>query len=209
MKRKFLLLGLSLPLILLLVASGYYYFDLPAAAFCRGPDGHITAFFQVVTAFGVSTWYLIGSAVLFLYFFYVARHKARSYRFAYLFCAVAISGLATDLVKWLMGRWRPKVFFAEGLYGFGFWGSGYEQTSFPSGHAATICSLALALSYLYPRWRPFWIVAALLVCLSRVVIGAHYPSDVLMGAYIGFLTAFLLRYWSLFGNNTHREKTYE
>ena len=64
--------------------------------------------------------------------------------------------------------------------------------SFPSGHATTICSLALALSLLYPRLRWIWIVIALLVSMSRVVIGAHYVSDVIMGAYVGIFTAFLL-----------------
>lgn len=199
MRREVLLMAVSLPVMLVLVAAGHFGFDRPVADFCSGLNVPVVAFFEVVTKLGVATLYLVGCGALFFYFFYVARKRNQAERMFYLFSAIAVSGLVTDVIKWLMGRWRPKVFTPDGLYGFEFFGFGYEQTSFPSGHATTICSLAFALSILYPRLRWLWIIIAFLVSISRVVIGAHYPSDVLMGAYVGIIVAFLLRKWPLFG----------
>jgi len=67
--------------------------------------------------------------------------------------------------------------------------------SFPSGHATFAALLAASLSYqaAYPlRWL-LWIYA-LLVCLSRPALGAHFPADVLGGALIAYLTVYSLRW---------------
>lgn len=67
--------------------------------------------------------------------------------------------------------------------------------SFPSGHTLHACSYALLLSAAFP---PVWPLAwgfALLVGLGRVVLGVHYPSDVLAGALIGIATAHVALAW--------------
>ena len=192
MTKKARLLILAFPLAALLAAMLFFFLDIPILRAVKNFHPLIQDFFQVVTRFGVSTWYLIGSALLFLFFYYIARNTARAYGMLFIFCAVALSGLTTRLIKWVAGRWRPKVFFQEGLYGFGFFGGTYGSTSFPSGHAATAFSLAFALSVLFPRWRWCWFSAALLIGVSRAIIGAHYLSDVVIGAYVGILIPFLL-----------------
>ena len=78
-----------------------------------------------------------------------------------------------------------------------------EFTSFPSGHAILSSStmyILLALSWLYPQLREkrvTLIVAAFVFCcviiFSRMVLGAHYLSDVAAGALIGMLFVFLYR----------------
>ncbi len=69
------------------------------------------------------------------------------------------------------------------------------NSSFPSGHAAGAFSLATVLSNRYPRFRvPFYVLAAA-ICVSRVYLGCHYPSDVLLGALIGYTSSrIVLRY---------------
>lgn len=68
-----------------------------------------------------------------------------------------------------------------------FWDS--RQRSFPSGHAATACGLAIGLSLVFPRGAWLFAVFAILSCVQRVVSGAHFPSDVFAGASIAFLVA--------------------
>jgi membrane-associated phospholipid phosphatase len=105
------------------------------------------------------------------------------------------AGLAANLVKMTIVRMRPCVLGLEGSVGdtFGPWlpflSAGSGGQSFPSAHAATAVGLALALAWLYPRGR--WLVAALavMVACQRVNVGAHFPSDVLCGAAIGWLVA--------------------
>ena len=64
--------------------------------------------------------------------------------------------------------------------------------SFPSGHAATSFACATVLSYYVPRYRVAFFALAVLIGLSRVYNGLHYPTDVLAGAVLGVLTALLL-----------------
>lgn len=64
--------------------------------------------------------------------------------------------------------------------------------SFPSGHAATAMSAAMAFGLLYPAARYPLLFAALLVPASRVILGSHYISDVLIGSILGIFTSIIL-----------------
>lgn len=57
--------------------------------------------------------------------------------------------------------------------------------SMPSGHAATSFAGAVVLTYLLPRAAPLFFLLAAAVAFSRVYVGVHYVSDVLVGALLG------------------------
>jgi len=66
-----------------------------------------------------------------------------------------------------------------------------DRFSFPSGHALHAASFTLLLCSFYPALAPLLVPLAACIALSRVVLGLHYPSDVVVGAAIGFGTALL------------------
>ena len=70
-----------------------------------------------------------------------------------------------------------------------------EYASMPSGHSTTAVAAAIAIGAVWPRTRPVMWLYALVIMLSRVVVLAHHPSDVIAGALIGAVGAFLLRRW--------------
>ena len=101
------------------------------------------------------------------------------------------SGLVANLVKLALPRARPRDFdFTEGTVWDTFARriseSGTFQ-SFPSSHTATAVGFSVVLSQIFPRGRVFFMVLAALVGLQRIVSSAHYPSDVLAGAAVGWI----------------------
>jgi membrane-associated phospholipid phosphatase len=116
-------------------------------------------------------------------------------------CALA-GGLAANLLKMMIVRSRPNdipLDFTGSVWDtFGrllpmFSGQSGSQ-SFPSAHTAAAAGFAAALIWLYPQGR--WVFAglAVLVGCQRIVSGAHFPSDVLIGAAAGCLAATFFLY---------------
>lgn len=98
----------------------------------------------------------------------------------------ALAGvLVYKLLKERLVRERPFIRFGEIVCGT----APLDRYSFPSGHTLH----AVSFTVLYGTYVPelLWILVPfmLLIALSRVILGLHYPSDVLVGATIGFLLA--------------------
>lgn len=64
-----------------------------------------------------------------------------------------------------------------------------KDFSFPSGHTTAAFALAISWSINFVYIAPFLYITATLVGLSRVYLGMHYPSDILIGALIGTVSA--------------------
>lgn len=60
-----------------------------------------------------------------------------------------------------------------------------DRYSFPSGHTLHAVNFTIMFGHLEPLLLPVTVPFAVLVAVSRVVLGLHYPSDVLVGASIG------------------------
>lgn len=63
--------------------------------------------------------------------------------------------------------------------------------SFPSGHATNIFSAMVFLTIRYRRFAPLFLAIATAVAYSRVYVGVHYPLDVIGGAVLGTVMAFI------------------
>lgn len=72
-----------------------------------------------------------------------------------------------------------------------FWARLLKDHSFPSGHTTAGFSMAVILSIYFPIYAYFSYGLATMVGVSRVYTGMHYPSDVLSGAFLGTVFAFL------------------
>lgn len=104
----------------------------------------------------------------------------------YIFWAIAGSGIIVNILKQIIGRGRPPTFDEYGalvLHPFEFV---HRFQSFPSGHSTTAGAL-IAIGFLvFPRWRLVFLLFGLFMAGSRVVVAAHYPSDVLAGLIFGY-----------------------
>jgi membrane-associated phospholipid phosphatase len=172
--------------------------DQPIARAMAGIDPAALRVARFVTWFGQGgvTLYPTGIAVLLgLAACYLLPGRAERLagpvrKIAAIFLAVAAAGLADDVLKIIFGRARPYVWLAGDDSGFGFFRYGARFASFPSGHTTTSAAAALALGTIFPRWRPAFLLAALAIGLSRIVLDVHYLSDVIAGALLGSAVAF-------------------
>jgi len=71
-----------------------------------------------------------------------------------------------------------------------------DQFSFPSGHTITAFAVAIALGEFYPTLLPVLLLCALCIATSRILLGMHFLSDVVVGALLG--TGLALTSHSLF-----------
>lgn len=103
---------------------------------------------------------------------------------------MAATGFAgTLLYKWLKSKTsRPRPFAVESAIRAG--ADPLNAFSFPSGHTMHAVSFSVVAAAYYPVL--VWLLGpfTILVALSRVVLGLHYPSDVLAGAALGALIAY-------------------
>jgi len=177
--------------VVLLCLLSYLFADIQTALWFHAIDK--TFFYKVfckITLFGDSVGYLVGGVLLFAVFRNRSLYWSSSGLF--LFSTVAVSGLSADLVKYVAGRARPKLYFQEHLYGFNSFHWEHAWTSFPSGHSATALSVATLLAILYPRWRVVALFGGILIAFSRIVLSEHYISDVIAGSFLGIVSTMLL-----------------
>lgn len=197
--------GLALTLLVVVIALCVLWIDQPLAWAFRRHRFFFDDFAALITHAGDSRWTLCASVSGWA-LGRVARQRlltqemcerARwlSLASGFVFVSVASSGLLVNLLKYLFGRARFNALMLHGEYGFYFFETGYDFSSFPSGHANTAIALAIALSCLWPRVRRLFLLAGVLLALSRVVVTAHYLSDALAGGLLGWWTTRLWWRW--------------
>ena len=119
-------------------------------------------------------------------------NRTSRYRWVRWFFRIACTGIcATLLYKWLKGRTlRPRPY--EVHQDIALTGVPLDRFSFPSGHTLNAVALGIAILAYYPLLAGLVLPFIVLVALSRVILGLHYPSDVAAGAALGTFVASLM-----------------
>jgi membrane-associated phospholipid phosphatase len=190
----------------ILCALALGFVDYPLARFVAAKAGPgLLLSFGLITLFGSVGFWQLGSFLAAVILFLVAarqrfsktsrRLRQLGFSSFYLFVSLISASLAVFGVKELAGRLRPSFIIhdiaphPENFLAY------HEALSFPSGHSANAFAAAVALGFVFPRHNRIFLVVAVLVGLSRVILNMHFASDVLMGGYIGAAAAVLVRRW--------------
>ena len=179
-------------------------FDAWSVAMARRLPVMLVDAFNRLTDLGLSGWFLWPLGLVLIALALVdspsvpafPRHvlAAWAVRLGFVFIAIALPGLFVTVVKRLIGRARPFV-DGDGVWNYLPFSWRVDYASLPSGHATTAFSALVAIGALFPQARPLLWIYALLIALSRVVVTAHHPSDVVAGAIVGATGALLVRNW--------------
>ena len=103
--------------------------------------------------------------------------------------SLVVGSAVLHLIKLVLGRRRPRDDMEMGLYGFMPLAFNPDYNSSPSGHALTICCVAVIFTCVWPMWAVIWFSIAALLAVTRALLTAHFLSDVLIGAGIGLIAA--------------------
>lgn len=154
-------------------------------------------------------WYWLPFVILILLTFYQSRIKdgyspqaARKQLWVFLLLSGACIGLSntitSEVLKPIVKRYRPcqpasgmtEVHTVDGHCG--------GKYGFASSHAANYFAGATLLFFAFrkKKWRYLLFFCAACVAYSRIYLGVHYPSDVIVGGFIGFVCSFLL--WKMY-----------
>ena len=154
-----------------------------------------TGFFDLVTSSGAGI-FLVPATFILAALFLIMKHRREALLVA---TSMACAGLLTFGIKALVDRSRPDLWSTD-------W---YTNSSFPSGHtlnaAALATALVLCVTQIWPRSRHAALSLAVLwvglVALSRLVLGAHWPTDVVAAISLGiFIPLAISLMLDLYGN---------
>ena len=196
-----LALGASVAIVVIVAAM--FVLDAWSINLARRLPADLSAAANRFTDFGKSGWFLFPLGFLLLALaaldslalprFARGILAAWAVRLGFVFVAIGLPGLFVTIIKRLIGRARPFVAGDVWTYEPFSWHPAYA--SLPSGHATNAFAALVAIGAIFPQARALLWIYAVLIALSRVAVMAHHPSDVLAGAIVGAIGAFLVRDW--------------
>lgn len=204
LKWKWIFIAAAIVAALCLV--GIFFLDYSLYVFLRNADGAWAVYADKI--FAAKTWLVVtGIASIFIFlircfsakknldlsftgikkFFYekFCKNNPAGMVFLSVLCASFIGGA----LKIIIGRMRPIFFETFGQTGFYPMTADWAFNSMPSGHTVASFAGLVIIGMLYPRVKWLTWTLAVMIGISRIALGAHFPSDVLLGAFIGMLCA--------------------
>ena len=119
--------------------------------------------------------------------------KTRTNTAFLIFYSVLFASAVVGILKVVIGRARPIFYEALDITGFFPPSFDWAFNSMPSGHTAVSFAGLVMIGLLAPRYKVLTWGLAITVGFSRIAVGAHWPSDVIFGAFIGMVIADLVK----------------
>lgn len=194
-----------------LVAIAFFVLDLPLGLAAKSLPPRLVSLAGDVTDIARVAWILAAVGLLLIvgllatHRVAVARdrlHPAHLVRMVlYAGISVLCASIVVNALKYAIGRARPLLFEQYGIFGFDPFHGDFLFQSFPSAHSANAGAFFAALALLFPRFRLVFLSLGLWIAATRVIVGVHYPSDVIaglaLGAWMSFAVAILFARFGL------------
>jgi undecaprenyl-diphosphatase len=204
MQLKWKLVGLGI-FTLILSAISVLYWDQALMVWLKQVEiGRFYRIYRTLTDAGEAVYYIsisaivVGGAYFALRFFpriteqnqkHLRTWKERS---SFLLASLLSSGLILQIFKMIFGRQRPHVTDDFQAHVFHPFNLNWHFHSMPSGHSQTLLTVATACWIVFPKSGILVFPLAFFLACTRLAMQAHFLSDVMIGAYLGFAVTLLV-----------------
>ena len=195
------------------VALGMFWLDMPFYYFFTDLNyGLWTWWFEIM--FDGHVWIVLSAAALVLAYIIKSVKNGIKYKDAagrvsvvafvkdgiykvfntnafFIFMSVLLTGVCVKILKFMIGRIRPLVGFIADATPITFdpLSSDWLYNSMPSGHTAISFAGLVMSGLLMPKFKVFTWTLAVVIGVSRLMLGVHWFSDVVFGAFVGMVMA--------------------
>lgn len=180
-----------------LIVLSHMFIDIPVANYVMAhKEGWFFTFSTWYSEAATSTYILISAFILWLYLKYIKKDSYRALQTMFLFSSIVITGITSQVLKFVFAKPRPGIFEERGIFDFEFFTRDSHFNSFPSGHSTTAFTIFVVLSLLFPRYWMLFLLYAVGIIVARVGSFSHFVSDVMAGALLGtVLTLYIYEKW--------------
>ena len=181
---------------LLIGALFFLLFDYSIASFFHSLNYQTKSLFGTLTHFGDSLYFFIPT-ILTWALVKIIKSKNQiintiSEISLFIFLNILLSGIVTQILKHAIGRPRPVLFNGFEQKSLSIISFDSKWHSFPSGHTATIFAFIFCMVLLFPKIKNILITVAIIIASTRVIVGAHFISDIFGGALVAYLSSIFI-----------------
>lgn len=207
-------LGVGLVITIALCLGGIFWFDKPVYLFLRHfnwagwgvVDSIFSAEMWLITSLAFAVGFFLGHRLIdhrqksdrktpfdLKHFVVKFMNQAKDNYGLLVFSSVLFASIIAGLLKIILGRARPIFFEALNQTGFYPFTADWAFNSMPSGHTVASFAGLVMIGLLFPKVKWATWTVAIIIGLSRISYGAHWPTDVILGAFIGMASADIIK----------------
>ncbi|HTP04467.1 MAG TPA: phosphatase PAP2 family protein [Nitrospirota bacterium] len=209
-------IGISFLLFVLLVLCSYFFLDTRTALFVSRlwmSHARLSIFsanipdflFPIVCLITVIAW------TAYFYLTHKGIYDTHTRFFQLIAITIPLTFFVKSSLKHVVGRIDTRFWLRHpGFKEFHWFHGGGNYTSFPSGHMAVFMALVIALWMFYPRYQSAYFSFLSVLALALIITNYHFISDVVAGAYLGFLVNYFIQLGlTIFSNRMMRTGEYD
>lgn len=175
----------------------FLFFDYSISKIFYNLNSQTKSLFESLTHFGDSLYFFVPTIIIWTVVKILQNKNKIILTIGdisiFIFLNILFSGIVVQIFKHILGRPRPPMFHLHNLSSLDFFNFDSRWHSFPSGHTSTIFAFIFCLLFLFPKIKNFLITFAIIIASTRVIVGAHYVSDIFGGALFSFIVSIILR----------------
>ena len=176
----------------------FFFFDYTISSFFYAINSQTKSLFTTLTHFGDSIYFFVPTIVIWGSIKIFNRKNKLITSIGdislFIFFSILLSGIVSQIAKHIIGRPRPFLYNSTDLKSLDILNFDSKWHSFPSGHTTTIFAFMFCLFFLFPKIKNFLISLAIVIASTRVIIGAHFVSDIFGGVLVSYLCTIFIRH---------------